>query len=182
MFVGYGSEWELMMTCSQRYRGDTRHEKYEQISEITDNQESSLLAHFQSRIEPLVTCYPGLDYENCGVISQIFTGCKWELICTLLTLIGKQIEELHCQLSLARDGATDNQRINTRQNTETVGVPRECDWLHRRICSPSIVCHFRLLSRKLAKTLFIAGFFAHTILNADFHWSFSTFSCLKLLV
>ena len=120
MFVWYGSEWELTMTCSRRYRGDTRHQKYEQISEITDNQESSLLAHFQPRIEPLVTCYPGLDYENCGVISQIFTGCKWELICTLLTLIGKQIEKLHCQLSLARDGATDNQRINTRQNAETV--------------------------------------------------------------
>ena len=127
MFGWYGSEWELMMTCRQRHTRwhEPRDRNMSRYLEITRLPGIIVTCTFSVQKLKLVG---RLDCENFKVIIQIFTGCKWELICTLPTLIGKQIEKLHCQLSPGRehwqDGATDNQRINTRQNRENTVTAR----------------------------------------------------------
>ena len=161
--------------------------RYREITSLY--RESSLLAHSQPR-----NCC--LDYENFIVIIQIFTGCKWELICTLQTLIGKQIEKkLHCQLSPGRehwqDGRTDNQRINTRDKIQRTHSPGDSpgslgamidstDICSVDICSPSIVVHFRLLSiEKTCKNfIYIARFFAQMQIFTDLSPHFHVWSCL----
>ena len=165
-------------------------QKYEQISR--DNQVTRNHRYLHIFSPETVTCRPRLDCENFKVIIQIFTGCKWELICTLPTLIGKQIEKLHCQLSPGpehwQDGATDNQRINTRQNTEntvTAPGPRRpvIDWdLLNSNSIPLPPCFWKTLYLQIASFLHTTRSWMQifTDLSPHFHvWSYLfRFVCL----
>ena len=95
------------MTCSQRYKRwhEPRDRNMSGYLEITRLPGIIVTCTFSARrncnLLPRTLCC--LDYENFKVIIQIFTGCKWgELICTLPTLIGKQIERsyiVNCHLA-----------------------------------------------------------------------------------